>query len=210
MSLRSRARALQRSMGISYQQALERIRSLGEAPAALARRTGWPLKKCDAHLLEPKAHPRPVTPLDPDQARAVTAVCEAVRAEAMARAVCVIDRDGAFRAMSGREALQLMALPRELRVGSQEPETLSLDPHGIHVLSCALDTGARLVVLFDNTELVGVVRLRARAAVRELNRILTQSLFFRPPGNGGSGSGAPEQISAFDGIFDRLGKIRSS
>jgi hypothetical protein len=46
--------------------------------------------------------------------------------------------------------------------------------------------------------------------VREINRILSEPPVFQPPGGGESGSGAPAQISAFDGIFDRRGKVGSA
>jgi hypothetical protein len=209
MSLRSRARAIQRVMGITYQQALERIRSLGSAPAALARQTGWPLKACDAFLLtEPR---RPVDVRTVAQSRPLSDLCEELRAELVARAVCIMDATGHWMAMSGFDAVRLLALPRELRVGNREPESLTLDPKGgVHILSCALETGARLFILFDERSSVGLVRLRARAAIREINRVLGGPLMFRPPEGGNSGSGAPAQISAFDGLFDRLGKLGSN
>src|SRR5258706_7240133 len=53
MSLRSRARRLQAVAGLSYQQALERLRALGASPAALARRARWPLTRADAYLVDP-------------------------------------------------------------------------------------------------------------------------------------------------------------
>lgn len=53
MSLRNRARRLQRATGLSYQQALARLRSLGAAAAELRAQTGWPLWKCDLYLVDP-------------------------------------------------------------------------------------------------------------------------------------------------------------
>jgi hypothetical protein len=197
-------------MGISYQQALERIRSLGAAPAELARRTGWPLKECDAYLLAPTKRPAIDMRTRGKHASALGRVCEDLRAATLARAVCVVDRAGNWLAMSGLAAMRFLALPRHVRIGNREPESLALDPKGTHVLSCALETGGRLFVLFELERSVGLVRLRARAAVREINRILSDPPVFQPPGGGESGSGAPAQISAFDGIFDRRGKVGSA
>jgi hypothetical protein len=70
--------------------------------------------------------------------------------------------------------------------------------------------GAKLVVVFDNKQTsLGIVRLRAQAAAREIDRILGEPKVI-PPQSGNSGSGAPAQISAFDGLFDRLGKLGGS
>lgn len=50
MSPRSRARHLQRSTGLTYQQALAKIRANAEAAAALARERDWPLGRADLVL----------------------------------------------------------------------------------------------------------------------------------------------------------------
>jgi hypothetical protein len=52
MSLRNRARQLQRASGLTYQQSLERLRALAGAPAALARANHWPLARADRFLVE--------------------------------------------------------------------------------------------------------------------------------------------------------------
>ena len=213
MSLRSRARALQQATGLTYQQALERIRALGRAPAELARKTGWPLKVCDRFLVEgPKRSagiplPVPRSNVTP----ALSKVCEELRAVTSARAVCVLGARGEWLAMAGFQALMLLALPRPFRGGGGEVESVALDSkQGIHVVSRKLDAGARVYVLFEDERMLGVVRLKALAAARELNRILAEDIIFRPPGGGDSGSGAPEQISAYDGLRDRNGKLRSN
>jgi hypothetical protein len=54
MSLRNRARKLMKTTGLSYQQAFEKIRALGKAPADLRAQTGWTLEECDRHLIEKK------------------------------------------------------------------------------------------------------------------------------------------------------------
>jgi hypothetical protein len=55
MSLRNRARKLQRHTTLSYQQALAKQKALGARPAALARETGWPLDACDRYLVDGRA-----------------------------------------------------------------------------------------------------------------------------------------------------------
>src|SRR6202012_5258105 len=52
MSLRNRARSLQKKTGLSYQQALARLRALGDRPATLRRQTHWPLEVCDRYLID--------------------------------------------------------------------------------------------------------------------------------------------------------------
>lgn len=52
MSLRNRARSLQKKTGLTYQQALTRLRALGDRPAALRRKTRWPLEVCDRYLVD--------------------------------------------------------------------------------------------------------------------------------------------------------------
>jgi hypothetical protein len=54
------------------------------------------------------------------------------------------------------------------------------------------------------------VRLRVKAVARELERLLSELFAAIPSGGGDSGSGAPAQVSAFDGIFDRPGKRGSA
>ena len=214
MSLRSRARALHQATGLTYQQALERIRALGRAPAELARKTGWPLKVCDRYLIERRKGPPARLPYPAPASsttEALVRLCEQLREETSARAVCIIDAHGSWLAMAGFQALMLLALPRTFRGGGGEVETIALDSKaGIHIVSHPLQGNARLFVLFDEARMVGLVRLKARAAVREMNRILSEPLPFRPPGGGEPGSGAPGQISAFDGLFDRKGKLGSN
>lgn len=210
MSLRSRARALQQQTGMTYQQALERIRALGSAPADLARKTGWPLKVCDARLVAAQDEPSRINVIlqavATPHAVTVGGICEELRTTTLARAVCIMDARGGWLAMAGFDSVKLLALPRELRVGNREPESWTLDSQGgLHVYSSALVTGARLFVLFDDRSSVGLVRLRVRGALRGIDRLLEPSVF-RPPSGGDSGSGAPAQISAFDGLFDRSGK----
>lgn len=54
MSLNNRARALARTAGLSYQQALNALRTLGKKPADVAKDFHWPLQRADAYSLDPK------------------------------------------------------------------------------------------------------------------------------------------------------------
>jgi len=52
MSEKSRARFLQRHTDMSYQQALQRVRSQWPAAVSLHKRMGWPLTTCDLYLVD--------------------------------------------------------------------------------------------------------------------------------------------------------------
>jgi hypothetical protein len=110
MSLRNRARALQKKTGLTYQQALQRVRAFGERSAKLRRETGWPLDVCDRFLVDGRA---PVTVIEADRIDApsevmeahrsalITAtldeiglVCESLRTTAAARTVLLVDLRG--------------------------------------------------------------------------------------------------------------------
>ena len=122
MSLRNRARALQKKTGLTYQQALRRVRALGERPAKLRRETGWPLDVCDRFLVDGHA---PVTVIDahaPGELRVppgsdapievleahyrrdeIELVCESLRTTAAARIVLLVDLRGRLIAHVDRD-----------------------------------------------------------------------------------------------------------
>lgn len=52
MSLRNRANQLQAQTDLTYVQALQVIRALGNAPATLAEKWNWSLTRCDAYLYD--------------------------------------------------------------------------------------------------------------------------------------------------------------
>jgi hypothetical protein len=211
MSLRSRARALQRATGMTYQEAVLRIRALGRRPAELARKMGWTLKQADAHLVErPQRSPINVRLVATTQATTLQGLSDELCRTSLARAACVVDRRGRWLAMSGIHPDAVLPLALVVHGWNRETDGVVFDSNGgIHVLTQSLAMGARLFVLFDDRSSYALVRWRAHAAVREMNRILGESTFFRPPPGGDSGSSAPAQISAFDGLFDRLGKLGS-
>ncbi|HEY8089899.1 MAG TPA: hypothetical protein VIF09_18690 [Polyangiaceae bacterium] len=218
MSLRNRARHLQRVTRLTYQQALERLRALGDAPARLAREKGWPITQCDAHLVAERRGPVLHAAEELRAARTLTDVCLWLLASANARAVLVVHREGRLLASAGEEASRAVRFRRSLRaVRTSSPLTVesrvyaeaALDGAEVHSTDLGL---AHLYVVWDARTSLGIVRLRTLMAVAEIGRRrLLEDPVFLPPGAGGEpgagGSGAPAQISAFDGLRGRGGKI---
>ena len=54
MSLRNRARALAAKAGITYQQAVKRLRDAGSEPAEIKEATGWSLHRADVVAVDPR------------------------------------------------------------------------------------------------------------------------------------------------------------
>jgi hypothetical protein len=221
MSLRSRARHLQRITKLTYQQALDRLRALGDEPARLAREKGWPLTRCDAHLVAQTAERRgPVLHAAEDlrAVRTLSDVCRWLLASANARAVLVVHREGRLLASAGEEASRAVRFQRSLRTARPStPPTVeervyaeaALDGAEVHSTDLGI---AHLYIVWDGRTSLGIVRLRTVMAVAEIGRRrLLEDPVFLPPGvRGGPGagsSGAPAQISAFDGLRGRGGKI---
>ena len=102
MSLRNRARSLQKKTGLSYQRALAKLRALGEKPARLADQTGWPLDVCDRFLVDGHA---PIDVIEVPEVRTLReqceAVCEKLRVTANARAVVLAAKSGAILVQVG-------------------------------------------------------------------------------------------------------------
>jgi len=193
MSLRSRARALQKTTGLSYQQALARVRALGERPAKLRRQTGWPLEACDRFLVdghapievvEAPAQDAQVEITVGDVSEAVQAVCEALRSTAAARTVTLLDTRGLLLAHVGglvdAEIFQeaWMVVPQRTRAGLWR------------------EARATLLVGFTRDETsLGLVRLRMKKAVEELERLFdAEDVPPLPPASGGGPSGAPAEL----------------
>jgi hypothetical protein len=104
MSLRNRARSLQKKTGLTYQQALDRLRALGERSARLRRETGWSLDVCDRYLVDGHA---PIAVVEQDGRRPtaergarsrgsavmdeIQVVCETLRTLTAARSVLLVD-----------------------------------------------------------------------------------------------------------------------
>src|SRR5689334_14290417 len=100
MSLRNRARRLQEKTGVSYQQALDRLRKLGKRPADLSKQTGWPLEVCDRFLIDGHA-PIEVIEVRQPTPDLVEVICESLRASSGARAVLLAQDNGRIRAHVG-------------------------------------------------------------------------------------------------------------
>jgi hypothetical protein len=204
MSLRNRARRLQEKTGLSYQQALDRLRKLGKQPADLSKKTGWALEVCDRYLLDGHA------PIDVIEVRQPTpdlieVICEGLRVSCGARAVLLAMDNGRIRAHVGGadvdHAVFLRTVtgpPLRPKVKVNLPEVWELDGDLVLVMA-RVKPGAMLVVKFHKGETsLGVVRMRMNKAVGELEAVL--SLEDASPGGtpgptgtpGGSG-GAPAE-----------------
>src|SRR5215470_13445137 len=88
MSLRNRARSLQKKTGLSYQRALAKLRALGEKPARLAEQTGWPIDVIEV-------------PERTTLREACEQICETLRVTANARTVVLCARNGSILARTG-------------------------------------------------------------------------------------------------------------
>src|SRR4051812_15455101 len=188
MSLRNRARSLQKKTGLTYQQALNKLRALGERPARLHRQSGWPLEVCDRFLVDGRApiDVVEVTPIDGVEATPIVSlaerieqICDDLRLSANARVV-QLTRDGRLLAHVGggnisepyfvaRSAQRLAAV--ELRT-PHEPVQLG---DGLVLLSMELEPRALLAVKYHRDETSpGLVRLRVRRAVEALKPLLAE------------------------------------
>jgi len=187
MSLRNRARSLQKKTGLTYQQALDRLRALGERPARLHRETGWPLDVCDRFLVDGRA------PIDVVEVKPIVSlrerifqICEELRVTANARGV-LLSRDGHFIAYAG---VEIVTLRSRSRVEARTlPEVIELDD-GLVLFSAELKPRAFLVLKFHRDESsLGLVRLRVRRAIEELEPLLAEHATGLPPVGGAGGPG---------------------
>jgi hypothetical protein len=200
MSLRTRARRLQRATGLSYQQALTTLRKLGAAPAQLHRQLGWPLGECDLYLTGTAERPPAVEIITlAEDACPVTRVCAQLLVATRASAVSVSGPRGEAIARVGSSA-RPMLWGRPLGVGRarptwpHEPMTLRTGPtKTIHLLRLRAE-GTLAVVFSELESSVGWVELRAAEFVDPLVRALHERRR-RPGGAGtpaaGGNSGAP-------------------
>ncbi len=190
MSLRNRARRLQQARGMPYQQAVAALRALGDAPAKLRERTGWPLSRCDLHLLE--RHPIDVL----DKPSPIQRVCAELQIVARARAVLLSDTSGRELARAGHLADVALFVARTLplrvrgrRVPVPEAKLLeALESTGLHVR--AVRKHALLAVFYDDPNDAPRVRSLTAYAVEKLEQLLEyEPTPGAPPGGGRSGSG---------------------
>jgi hypothetical protein len=187
---------LQKKTGLTYQQALQRVRALGERPAELRRETGWPLEVCDRFLVDGHA-PIPVVEQHDEAAAleateasrnsdAVWRVCAALRMNAAAQTVLLVDALGHVMVRVGGEldlaALEQAAMPVKRRSSSGYARITAVR--------------AMLIVGFSRDETsLGLVRLRMAKAVAELERLLADvETPTMPPIGGGGPSGIPNEL----------------
>jgi hypothetical protein len=208
MSLRNRARALQKKTGLTYQQALARLRELGARPAKLARESGWPLEVCDRYLVDGHA-PISVVELTPIPSlhELVRKICEELRATSNARLVGLY-RYGDMLVEAGeqpqaRDEVRLMRgwLRRQSRNKRTPPEVMELDGgQVIHTTPVRADV--LLSVRFHRDESsLGLVRLRARRAAAEIEPLLGDESRGVPPVGGAGGSGgAPNEMRVVEPV----------
>jgi hypothetical protein len=210
MSLRNRARALQKKTGLTYQQALAKLRALGERPALLSKQTGWTLEVCDRYCVDGHA-PIGVIEVVPAKTldESIRQVCEALLATSLARSVVVLltangsvtilahvgedDLEGLPRPWFTPSQLRRASIPVPKAVAqkwSQLPDYWELD--GSISLAVTRFKQGSLVVKFHRGETaLGLVRLRARRAAEAIEEILGDGSRSSglPPATGGGGSG---------------------
>lgn len=195
MSLRNRARALQKKTGLSYQQALDKLRTLGDRPATLSKQTGWALEKCDRYLIDGHAPIDVIEMVQPDDP--IMVVCNRLLAQTMARAVVVASDDGRILGHTGNdpEGLWVGTLPRGPRK-VEVPDVWELDS-GLVLVTERFKRGMLIVKFHRDESSLGLVRLRMRQAVEELERLLageSKSPGVPPVGGGGGPGGLPAEV----------------
>jgi hypothetical protein len=216
MSLRNRARALQKKTGLTYQQALARLRKLAGRPAKLARESGWPLEVCDRYLVDGHA------PIDVVEMKPILSlhdllqnICDELRANSNARLVA-LHRDGRVLISTGDKTpvneLLIMGSLRSrqsARMPTVPPpeEVMELDD-GQVIHTKRVRTGVRLSVRFHRDESsLGLVRLRARRAAAEIERLLGDESRGMPPVGGVSGSGGvPNEVRVVEPVAEERPK----
>jgi hypothetical protein len=195
MSLRNRARSLQKLTGLSYQRALAQLRALGEKPAKLSKETGWPLDVCDRFLTDGHA---PIDVIEVPEARSFReqceAICETLRLTANARAVVLAAKNGAVLVQVG--AFDVGAIWGATVRARQREDVWEMGEN--LVFHSANVRGARLVVVFERDKSsLGLVKLRARHAVEELERLFARAegpAGMPPPSGRGGPGGLPAEV----------------
>ncbi|HJZ87610.1 MAG TPA: hypothetical protein VKN99_20690 [Polyangia bacterium] len=216
MSLRNRARSLQEKTGLSYQQALAKLRALAEQPARLSKQTGWPLEVCDRFLVDGHA-PVDVVEVVPTRMATreelIVKVCETLRATANARAVVVAGKNGRILAHVGRD--EMLALVRSVFAHSTVAPTarLRLSPEmlkrwaelpdvwelggGMVQYRARFNRGTIVVQFHRDETSLGLVRLRTVRAIDDLEWLLAdaeKSPGMPPVGGAGGPGGIPAEV----------------
>ena len=196
MSLRNRARSLQKKTGLSYQRALSKLRALGEKPARLAEQTGWPLDVCDRFLIDGHA---PIDVIEvPERTtlhEACEQICETLRVTANARAVVLAANNGAILARVGQN--QLGALWFVVAVPHENYEDAIELGEGRAIYSVCLRSATLAVEFHRDESSLGLVKLRVRHAITDLERLLAlaeRTPGMPPVGGRGGPSGLPAEV----------------
>ena len=190
MSLRTRARSLQKKTGITYQQALARLRALGDRPAALRQKTRWPLEVCDRYLVD--GHAPILVQEGPSVDDVPTEVVESDSVHDRIRAVC----EALLRSIPAARAVDLVDLRGDVlvRVGDAGDDGKTVELHirqDRRVSYATTETRAKLRVWFDVKEKTDFfVKRRAYKAVGEIERLLDPDESpTTPPASGSGGTG---------------------
>jgi hypothetical protein len=206
---------LQKKTGLTYQQALARLRELGARPAKLARESGRPLEVCDRYLVDGHA-PISVVEMKPILSLhdLLQNICDELRTTSNARLVA-LHRDGRVLVVTGEKAQRgeplLMGnwLRRQSarRPAVTPPELMELDD-GPVIHTTPVRTGVLLSVRFHRDESsLGLVRLRARRAAAEIERLLGDESRGMPPVGGASGSGGvPNEMRVVEPVAEERPK----
>jgi hypothetical protein len=192
MSMRSRARALQRVTGLTFQQAQARIRELGAAPAELKRKTGWTLERCDEVLVSASLHAEITRALPTGRPRSIfQAACDLLLTRTEAIAVIWIGRDGS-RAFAGQPTFLHLAgsiATMAVRQGVDHLAAVFADARRAPHVEPVGRHGALVVIPGERTK-VGPLRLAARAHAERLEHDL-ETYDWIPPRGRTPPSGAP-------------------
>jgi hypothetical protein len=212
MSLRNRARSLQQKTGLSYQQALDRLRVLGEKPAKLSRQTGWPLDVCDRFLVDGHAPIQVVEiALAPGTDVLIVQACEKLRNQANARAVLLWSWQKGILVHLGEDVERLVMMRAMLPTGNVVPrlpqeEQIWEVGNGLSLVIMKVGRRAMLVVKLHQDETsLGLVRLRMRQACEELQRLLADAETtpgVPPVGGSGGPGGIPAEVRVFEETRD--------
>jgi len=202
MSLRNRARSLQKKTGLTYQQALARLRALGDRPATLRRQTHWPLEVCDRFLVD--GHAPILVQEGPTVDDAPIEVGESDSVYDRLRAVC----DALLRSISAARAVDLVDLRGHVlvRVGDagDDGKTVELSIRRDRRVSRATAaTQATLRVWFHVKETTDLfVKRRAYKTAADIERLLDPDESpMMPPASGGGGTGGiPNELRVVEPV----------
>jgi hypothetical protein len=184
MSLRNRARKLMKATGLTYQQAMEKIRALGKAPAELRAQTGWTLEECDRRLLENRKIE--VVTVEP-RTRAELA-CQQLLHTGGARGVVLVNGWRILAHAGPRESAFVFHPMSFIKRGDSLPKTrksIDLGP-ALHALIVPIKK-LHLIVVYEEWTLI--LEKRVEKCVGYLDSLIEEDPLMAPPDSGESGPG---------------------